>query len=100
MGRFKPRATVRTMLSSRFREEGWRVTKSANVAVCQGRRRVKEAPQALVGRVSGLFMAGVLPPVSFRVLRAIGLCAASPAVEPARMYLPASVTRWYGRELV
>ena len=31
------------------------MTKSANVAVCQGRRRVEKAPQALVGRVSGLF---------------------------------------------
>ena len=83
------------------------MTKSANVAVCQGRRRVEEAPQALVGHVSGLFMrrsgtrifirgwgvaSGKLPGVAGDW----AVCG----VEAARMYLSASVTRWYCRELV
>ena len=72
-----------------------------------------DSPRAVVGCTPGLFIyscvdqvngplavAGVLPLVSFWVLRAVGLCAASPVVEAARTHLAASVTRWYGQELV
>ena len=81
------------------------------VVVCEGLtgvaqlttsgRGMRTRPLHVLTQANGpLTVAGVLSPVCLRVLRAVGLCAASPAVEAARTHLAVSVTCWCCRGLV